>query len=226
MTYRLRKIIDTMPPKKDKPSGAQYRKRRAQAQLELEKNAKMMNKYFNSNSGTCETSTSTTEAKNESKNSIDENISNTPVKHNNEETLTSPTLTYFPCDDNNIDIDINSSNSALANKIVEISDKPVTDVSKSVAFISQPDLFDPYLWPDNRQNNFIDIVIKMGPREINDDIFPKDENNRHFSKIYKIRKLDNNEKVKNDGLCILKALIGCFVFVANFLIVLIVHCPQ
>ncbi|XP_025416074.1 uncharacterized protein LOC112687548 [Sipha flava] len=115
-----------MPPKKDKPSGAQYRKRRAQAQLELEKN--------------------------------------THVKHNNEETLTSPTLTYFPCDDNNFDIDINSNKSAFVNKTVEMSDKPVTDVSKSVAFISQPDLFDPYLWPDNRQNNLIDIVIKMGPR--------------------------------------------------------------
>ncbi|XP_025406733.1 zinc finger MYM-type protein 1-like [Sipha flava] len=115
-----------MPPKKDKPSGAQYRKRRAQAQLELEKN--------------------------------------THVKHNNEETLTSPTLTYFPCDDNNFDIDINSSKSAFVNKTVEMSDKPITDVSKSVAFISQPDLFDPYLWPDNRQNNLIDIVIKMGPR--------------------------------------------------------------
>lgn len=215
-----------MPPKKDKPSGAQYRKRRTQAQLELEKNAKMMNKYFKSNSGTCETSTSTSDARNESINDIEENISKTPVKHNNEETLTSPTLTYFPCDDNNIDIDINSSNSAFVNKTVEMSDKPVTDVSKSVAFISQPDLFDPYLWPDNRQNNFIDIVIKMGPREINDEIFPKDENNRHFSKIYQIRKLDNNEKVKRRWLVYLKALIGCFVFVANFLIVFIIHYPQ
>ncbi|CAI6359101.1 unnamed protein product [Macrosiphum euphorbiae] len=73
-----------MPPKKDKPSGAQYRKSRAQAQLELEKNAKMMNKYFNKNSGTCETSTSTSDARNESINDIDENIFKTPVKHNNE----------------------------------------------------------------------------------------------------------------------------------------------
>lgn len=94
--------------------------------------------------------------------------------------MTSPSLTYIPCD-NNIDIDINSRSSTLVNKTVEISDKPETNVFKSVAFISQPDLFDPYLWPDNRQNNFIDIVIKMGPSKINDDIFPRDEDNRHFS---------------------------------------------
>ncbi|XP_022160852.1 zinc finger MYM-type protein 1-like [Myzus persicae] len=208
-----------MPPKKDKPSGAHNSgtcetststsDARNESINDIDENiSKTPVKYNN------ETSTSTSDARNESINDIDENISKTPtpIKHNNEETLTSPTLTYFPCDDNNIDIDINSSNSALANKTVEISDKPVTDVSKSVAFISQPDLFDPNLWPDNRQNNFIDIVIKMGPREINDDIFPKDENNRHFSKIYKIRKLDNNEKVKRRWLVYSKSIDRVFCF--------------
>jgi len=43
-----------------------------------------MNKYFKSNCGTCETSTSTSDTRNESINDMDENISKAPVKHNNE----------------------------------------------------------------------------------------------------------------------------------------------
>lgn len=74
------------------------------------------------------------------------------------------------------------------NPTVEISDEPLSGTSESVALIFQPHLFDPYLWPNKRQNHLIDTVITMGPREIDDDIFPKDENNRHFSKMYQIRK--------------------------------------
>lgn len=68
-----------MPHKKEKPSGAQYRKCGARAQLEFffKKNTKIINKYFKNNNGI---TTSTLDPKNSSINDINKNISNTSGK--------------------------------------------------------------------------------------------------------------------------------------------------
>lgn len=172
-----------MSSKKEKLSGAQNRKLKAKSQFELQKNAVIMNKYFK------------------------------PI---NNELLASSSLTMNNSNKiNNSIIDIKEvvcDTEILDNVDITINNKPVSEFSDCVTSISQIELFNPALWPDNKQNNFIDLIIKAGPAKINIEVFPKDEFNRHFSKNFQIRKVENNQNIHRRWLVYSKSSDRAFCF--------------
>lgn len=75
-------------------------------------------------------------------------------------------------------------------KKIEIS-KTITENNETSNSIAN--IYDPGNWK-NIDINLRDLLIERGPIRDNNLSFPKDENNRHFSTTYYIRKLPNGEK--------------------------------
>ena len=69
----------------------------------------------------------------------------------------------------------------------------VDNVSTELGKDETLNCYDPGQWKEI-DTNLRDILVEKGPSKIDDIEFPKDENNRHFSKEYYIRRLPNEEK--------------------------------
>ena len=69
----------------------------------------------------------------------------------------------------------------------------VDNVSTKLGKDETLNCYDPGQWKEI-DTNLRDILVEKGPSKIDDIEFPKDENNRHFSKEYYIRRLPNEEK--------------------------------
>jgi hypothetical protein len=54
-------------------------------------------------------------------------------------------------------------------------------------------IYDPSKW-NNIDNKFRDLIVEKGPIRYDNFDFPKDENNRHFSKSFFTQTLSNGEK--------------------------------
>lgn len=69
-------------------------------------------------------------------------------------------------------------------------------INDSETTISQTvDLSDVGNWPDNRNNKMVDHLITLGPSQVQQPNFPKDESGRHFTSSQYFRKLPNNETI-------------------------------
>ncbi|XP_047140388.1 zinc finger MYM-type protein 1-like [Hydra vulgaris] len=167
-----------------KPSGAQYRKRKAEKVDNLKKNYKKLENYFTSENSDC--------------NKIKEGenaahvLSDTSTSDEEDGIVSVGNVHYDEKDNENDDG----------------QDGDVNDRTKETAI----DYSDCGMWPILRNIQFVDYVINIGAIQVNLDTYPRDNRRRHFSNAYYNRKLSNGEVISRRWLVysVYKDAVFCF----------------
>lgn len=159
---------------KKKPSGAEYRKRKREQEKEFHKAKKLMNidKYI--------AKKSQEELESISEKSCPSTSFGTKEDKNEEDDKT--TTESQESHENDSTGNVNNDSSLVIND-------SETTISQTV------DLSDVGNWPDNRNNKMVDHLITLGPSQVQQPNFPKDESGRHFTSSQYFRKLPNNETI-------------------------------
>lgn len=113
---------------------------------------------------------------------------------------------------NNSIIDVKeviSDTETVDNADIVNKNKPVSKTSDCDTLISQVELFDLVLWPDNKKKYFIDTVIKSRAAKIDIEIILI---NRHFSKNCQIRTVENNQTIHRHWFVYSKSFDRAFCF--------------
>ncbi|XP_065671435.1 zinc finger MYM-type protein 5-like [Hydra vulgaris] len=152
-----------------KPSGAQYRKRKAEKVDNLKKNYKKLENYFTSENSDCN---KIMEGEN-----VAHVLSDTSTSDEEDGIVSVKNVHY---DEKDID-----------NENDDGQDGDVNDRTKETAI----DYSDCGLWPIHRNIQFVDYVINIGAIQVNLDTYPRDNRRRHFSNAYYNRKLSNGEVI-------------------------------
>lgn len=165
-----------MGPKKI--SGAENRKRKALRDLEDQKSAGALKRFFG---GSARSVPETDEEIRDDVSSV--NQTNVHLEVN--EPSTSSSLQ---------DHDPNALPDPFSSNTTTFNPMPSNVLSDSVSFeTASESLSDPALWPKLVSRN-IDSILDLGPVQVTDMEFKKDAHNRHFSAIFFKRKLESGEE--------------------------------
>lgn len=188
---------------KKKPSGSEYRKRKAEKEKEFQQTKKFMSldKYIEtkqSNEGNLEQgvpSCSTASTSIIEPCSVLQNITETRIDELPNKSKISPDL-------------------APIFKLPHNRDDPFSKITNAPLELGIVNLSDVGTWPAIRNSKTIDHIIAMGPTQIriDRDNFPKDGIGRHFASSHYSRKLANNEIIPRRWLVysISKDRVFCF----------------
>ncbi|CAK6980254.1 zinc finger MYM-type protein 5-like [Scomber scombrus] len=74
------------------------------------------------------------------------------------------------------------------------------------------DLSDPSNWPVHLDTKTVDLLVEKGPFKVSNFDFPVNQEKRHFSDDFYVRKLPNGEKARRDWLVYSKKTDSVFCF--------------
>ena len=169
-----------------KPSGAQYRKRKAEKVDNLKKNYKKLENFFTSENSDCN--------KLKEGENVAHVLSDTSTSDEEDGIVSVGNVHYYEKD--------------IDNENDDGQDGDVNDRSKETAI----DYSDCGLWPIHRNIQFVDYAINIGAIQVNLDTYPRDNRRRHFSNAYYNRKLSNGEVISRRWLVysVSKDAVFCF----------------
>lgn len=163
----------------DRLSWAEYRKRKAEKEANIKKQAGSLKKIFQQAT-------------------IHESASNNVITNHTENTSPS-TVTSDNVDENPLKTDIDLTNTLASLK--DSSNHLISSESKELTLILGTD---PANWPSFLSDKLKTIIVEKGPPSPIDDsfVFPLDDNNRRFTVFNYQRCLSNGENVPRHGLSI------------------------
>jgi len=171
-------------------SGAEYRKRKAEKEANIKKQAGSLKKFFQQAA------------------TVHESASNNVITNHTENTSAS-TVTSDNVDENPLKTDIDLTNTLASLK--DSSNNLISSESKELTLILGTD---PAIWPSFLSDKLKTIIVEKGlPFPIDDSfVFPLDDNNRRFTVFNYQRCLSNGENVPRTWLVysLSKNVIFCY----------------